>query len=219
MLGARFTKSNMYKHLISGTAKKLQLVAVIIFLLPISVYAETAPQLSVYLNNTQTIPAATFTAVQFDTVLNDTTGAWSPYMYVPKIAGFYQVAINVGCTADCKAFITLNGTPVASGVHMLATAGGNIEQSLVSKLIYVNGITDQISAFVFTSPGTDIVPGIADSYMTATYVSSLTPSFSTSGATTSAVIIDAPNLQIFAGILLFISMMWFAVWLFIIRRK
>jgi hypothetical protein len=125
-------------------------------------------QLDVYLNTATNTTTAGFQKVPLDTVNYDTNSIWDATnkRVVPKRAGRYLVSIRARTnTANSLAtFVAVNGS-VTKGVGpdpgSTLAAGGEV-------WVQMNGTTDYIEAYVFTSNARAYTTGDFDTYMQVT---------------------------------------------------
>lgn len=114
----------------------------------------------VTLSANQSIPDTTFTTLQFDTVDVDTQGNFNvgTYTYTPNVAGYYIFSVSaviqpVGAAGTATIYIYKNGGTVAqsefgtTGTTLVAT------DLQVSKIVQMNGTTDNVNFLVFHSYG------------------------------------------------------------------
>jgi hypothetical protein len=121
-----------------------------------------APAFSVYNSTTQTITNNTNTKVSFNTKLFDTNGNFDSttnYRFTPTVAGYYQfnlmVRDNTGpASGQFVSYLYKNGSTVNFGVVPFAGSVG--ASSICSALIYLNGSTDYVEAYVSQNSGSSI---------------------------------------------------------------
>jgi hypothetical protein len=112
------------------------------------------PAFSAYQSSSQTISSTTFTKVQFQTEEFDTANCFDSttnYRFTPTVAGYYQFTFAYGVNSvACQIIpaIYKNGSRVKRGNDVLTAYTG-----LASALIYCNGTTDYIEAYVYISTG------------------------------------------------------------------
>jgi hypothetical protein len=108
------------------------------------------PAFSATRSATQAITATVWTKVQFNTEEYDTASAYdnvTNYRFTPQVAGYYQVTVNTeAASAQNYAYsgIYKNG----SVAYRNSTALGAGTGTLVTALVYLNGSTDYIEAYV-----------------------------------------------------------------------
>jgi hypothetical protein len=112
------------------------------------------PAFSYYCNSAQTLSAGTTTKIQINTKVFDTANcfdATTNYRFTPNVAGYYQVNANLFTTsitptpAVLEILIYKNGTDYAGAQS--ASNGTNRTNSIVSRIIYMNGTTDYIEMY------------------------------------------------------------------------
>jgi hypothetical protein len=117
----------------------------------------TPPAFMVGLTSAQAISPSTYTKVAFDSVVFDTAGDWDATnkRFTPSVAGFYQVntSININYTGqdNAQAIVVIykNGSEYAWDT---AVAGlGNRVSSSLSTVVEMNGTTDYVEVFVFST--------------------------------------------------------------------
>lgn len=114
------------------------------------------PAFSVGRTSGQTPSANTWTKVQYNVEDFDTNNCFDSttnYRFTPNVAGYYQISFvwnNSTSTSYNYAQIYKNGT----GYKVLAANGTNGTGAGLSILIYFNGSTDYVEAYVFTDAGT-----------------------------------------------------------------
>jgi hypothetical protein len=84
-----------------------------------------------------------------------------PYAFMPNIAGYYMIgATSRALVNDGENTIIIykNGSAYANGTDTLISSGANYS-STVSTLVYLNGSTDFVQAYLFTEVGTTTLPG------------------------------------------------------------
>jgi hypothetical protein len=111
-----------------------------------------APTFSAYQSSAQSIPANTYTKVQFQTKEFDTNSNYdnvTNYRFTPTVAGYYQISGRVGLTTT-DSFVGLdiykNGTNFKRGSWSGSASFG---AATVSSLMYFNGSTDYIELYAF----------------------------------------------------------------------
>jgi len=108
------------------------------------------PMVLAYATQAQVISAAVDTKIFFPNVSIDTGNNFVGGIYTPQVAGWYSVGAN--CGIDLPASGVINNTWIAifkNGVRYVATGQmtGAYELS-VSSIVYLNGTTDYISAYI-----------------------------------------------------------------------
>lgn len=118
------------------------------------------PAFSAYLSSAQSITSATWTKMTCQTEEYDTNSNYdntTNYRFTPTVAGYYQVNASVGFTVAATLAsigISKNGTANKYGNAVAIGAGGAVN---VSALIYMNGTTDYLEAFVYNG---GVTPGL-----------------------------------------------------------
>ena len=118
--------------------------------------AGNGPAFSAYLATNQTVTANTFTKVTINTKSFDTNNnfdASTNYRFTPTVAGYYQVnaSLAIGTTNNGILSIYKNGS--ATLYQVIVTNTLSAIQN-VSTLIYLNGSTDYIELYGYTSATT-----------------------------------------------------------------
>ena len=138
--------------------------------------AGNGPAFSVYRNANQTVSPATSTKIAFNAEVFDTHGAFDSttnYRFQPTIAGYYH--ISAGTTqpnASGSAYIEVDLIATSGGKSGSASIGVNgvlYPRTVVSALIYLNGSTDYVEAYVYGANGGgsfDVLAGAAQTWMT-----------------------------------------------------
>jgi len=125
--------------------------------------AGTGPAFSVYCSTAQSLTGTVETKVQLNTELFDTANCFDSttnYRFTPNVAGYYQ--FNGYCQVSSSStlwYVSLykNGSLNSYGTYTGA-AGASIISS-VSNLIYMNGSTDYVEFYVYSSASTSINAG------------------------------------------------------------
>jgi hypothetical protein len=128
--------------------------------------AVDGPAFSAYIASTQTIAAATWVKLSFDTKTFDTNTNFdtSTKRFTPTVAGYYQINGTIQpLGSNINAYIAAykNGTINQYGTFSGASTASNPIIS-ISTLIYCNGSTDYIELYV-NSSGTTVSGGSAGS--------------------------------------------------------
>lgn len=114
-----------------------------------------APAFSAVPSGTQSIGVATQTKLTFATEEFDTAGAYdnaTNYRFTPQVAGYYQVNLGIQLQSGQTVligYIYKNGSNFKSASRDSATA--NQTTLTTSALVYMNGSTDYIEAWIYTS--------------------------------------------------------------------
>ena len=112
------------------------------------------PVFSAYTNTSQSMSASTWTKIQMN-VENIDSNSWydtSNYRFTPQIGGWYFITgiVRRGATNRNLTSIYKNGSNWTYGVDINDSGGGN-NSSNVSTLVYLNGSTDYVEFYLFTS--------------------------------------------------------------------
>ncbi len=119
--------------------------------------AVNGPAFSAWASSAQITPAGAFTKVGFKTKEFDTANCFDSITlsrFKPLVPGYYQVSANVRQTdptaGEWVALLYKNGAVCKSGSSLSVAAGGNY-QSHVSALVYLNGVTDYLEVYVYST--------------------------------------------------------------------
>jgi hypothetical protein len=130
------------------------------------------PAFSAYQNSVTALGAASYTKVAFQVKEADSTNAYdntTNYRYQPLIAGWYQVNASIAFAAGVsEGYIVIrkNGTAIKAG----ADIGGTCYSTIVSAMVYLNGSTDYIEIFGYSSTALNTSAVQAGTYFQAFYV-------------------------------------------------
>jgi hypothetical protein len=126
-----------------------------------STFGGTGPAFYAYSNSSQSIANTTFTKIQYNVESFDTNSNYDSttnYRFTPTVAGYYQINARIqfgaAATAAAEAFISIykNGSEYArltSGpvpILGVPSPGGSV-------LVYLDGSTDYVEAYVYQSTG------------------------------------------------------------------
>lgn len=108
----------------------------------------------------QSISHATFTKLQLNTKVFDTTSDFdnsTNYRFTPSVEGYYLITVNgfIANLSDGKYAITTiykNGSEVHRGTQVLQ-GGVSSSLSVASGLIYMNGSTDYVESYIYHNYG------------------------------------------------------------------
>ena len=123
------------------------------------------PAFSAYQSSAQTPSAGTWTKIQYQTEEFDTSSCFdnaTNYRFTPNVAGYYQIS---GRAENGSAFnvmtlsIYKNGSPFKNSSYGSTMAGVQ-----VSALIYFNGSTDYVEAYLNQSSANALVATPAGTY-------------------------------------------------------
>ena len=115
------------------------------------------PTFNVGIGGAQSISSSTWTKLQLTAETFDIGSCFdtSTHRFTPNVAGYYQISGNVSMeTSSATAVIVAlykNGTPFRRG-----TRGAANSQSLAvgfSTVVYLNGTTDYVELYIFSSAG------------------------------------------------------------------
>jgi hypothetical protein len=120
------------------------------------------PAFSAYQSSAQTIASTTATKIlfqseEFDTTSNyDTTNS----RFTPTVAGYYQISVgfnppSVSRGAEVQLLVYKNGAAIRGLMDTVATA---TVITVGSCLVYCNGSTDYIEAFIWLQTGGTTIP-------------------------------------------------------------
>ena len=110
-------------------------------------------------STTQTISNNTTTKVAFDTVVYDTNSNYntSTYRWTPNIAGYYEITIDLvfnGVASGVFApLLEKNGSSIAA--YDVANFGANYPSGMLTYIVYMNGTTDYVEAFIYQNSGSN----------------------------------------------------------------
>jgi len=117
--------------------------------------AGNGPAFSVYLNGNQAISAGVFTKVQFNTEVFDTASCFDSttnYRFTPTIAGYYQFNGHMQFLITSGIVISAlykNGSLYKFGTYIELNSTN--PHSHVSDVVYLNGSTDYIELYGYSS--------------------------------------------------------------------
>jgi hypothetical protein len=140
-----------------------------------------APAFSANTSSTLSISHATNTKIPFNTEEWDTNSNYDPvtnYRFTPTVAGYYQVNIkiqidNTGSGGETYTALYKNGS-IYKRVGMIPNIAGTGRSPVGSVVVYLNGSTDYIEAYVFQNTGGSVaLSGTSDfAYFQASMVRS-----------------------------------------------
>jgi hypothetical protein len=125
-----------------------------------STFGGTGPAFSATTSSTLSISHATNTKIPFNTEEWDTNSNYDPvtnYRFTPTIAGYYQVNIkiqldNTGSGGETYTALYKNGS-IYKRVGMIPNIASTGRSPVGSIVVYLNGSTDYIEAYVFQNTG------------------------------------------------------------------
>jgi len=133
-----------------------------------STFAGTGPAFSAYLGSTQAISASTTTKVDFDTESFDTASCYDTAnkRFTPNVAGYYQVNSWVYGNASGfqEVFIYKNGSLATNLSYSFPVA---VQANGGSYVISMDGSTDYIEIYIFTTGTPTLLSGATNSYFQA----------------------------------------------------
>lgn len=120
--------------------------------------AGTGPAFSACLaTSNQSVTAATFTKVAFNSVIFDTASAWDAvnYRFKPLVAGYYQINATImfgqsGGTGN-TAVTQIRKNGVSVGQNELVWSYNNASSLSVSHILYLNGSTDYVEIYGYNN--------------------------------------------------------------------
>jgi hypothetical protein len=119
------------------------------------------PAFQAWLSANQTLSTSAWQKVNFDTTEFDTTSDFDTvnYRYIPSVAGYYQINMAIGRSILNNAWLAAlykNGSEYTRGEYAANDSYG----VTASMLVYLNGTTDYIEAYVFNGPTAGNIWGI-----------------------------------------------------------
>jgi hypothetical protein len=125
-----------------------------------STFAGTGPAFSAYMGANQTVTHITFTKLQMNTEVFDTNSNYDPttnFRFTPTVAGYYHIiaSASLGSANPAHRIITAiykNGASYKTG-STGAASGVAFPGSEVSSILYMNGSTDFLEAYVYIDVG------------------------------------------------------------------
>jgi hypothetical protein len=112
------------------------------------------PAFSAYASTNQTVTSGAFTKVTFGTEAFDTNNNFASSRFTPTVAGYYQVNASIALLTSITTVIP--AIYKNSGQHKVGTRTSASLNAGVSTLVYCNGTTDYIEAYVYISIGQDL---------------------------------------------------------------
>lgn len=126
------------------------------------------PAFSAYLGSTQAISASTNTKVNYDTESFDTNSNYDTTnkRFTPTVAGYYQVNawVNGNASGFLEVYIYKNGS-LAQKLSYSYPA--SVQANGGSALINLNGTTDYIEIYMFTTGTPTLLSGSTNGYFQA----------------------------------------------------
>ena len=119
--------------------------------------ATNAPAFEAKSNSTTSIPNATWTKVEYNNELRDTTGDYSSSRFTPSVAGYYIITATacIGALSDQTFLLSLykNGSYTHAYVAGGFKSGVLDPATSMSLVVYMNGTTDYYEAYVYQTSG------------------------------------------------------------------
>ena len=130
------------------------------------------PAFSAYPSSAQTLSSGTFTKIQFNAELFDTSSNYNTtnYRFTPTVAGYYSVFARVAANTSPTSIICSiykNGSETYRGDQTASTSNGG-----VYTLMYLNGSTDYIEIYCIFGAEQGVVTNPALSYFQAAMIRS-----------------------------------------------
>jgi len=121
----------------------------------------TAPAFQAWLSANQALSINAWNKVTFDTTEFDTTNDFDTvnYRYIPSVAGYYQINMAIGRSVSTGSYLAAlykNGSEYTRGDYTNADSFG----VTASMLVYLNGTTDYIEAYVYSGATAGNIWGI-----------------------------------------------------------
>jgi hypothetical protein len=119
------------------------------------------PAFSAYCNTSQSLTGTVYTKLQLNTELFDTANCFDSttnYRFTPNVAGYYQ--FNGYCQVNSAAtlwYVNIYKNGSINNYGSYTGASGNALVSNVSNIIYMNGTTDYIEFYVYSSASASVV--------------------------------------------------------------
>lgn len=131
------------------------------------------PCFSAYQTAVQTLTAGTWTKVVLNVKEFDTASAFdnvTNYRFQPTVAGYYTITGGVGFNAvgSSVAVLYKNGALYKSGGY--AGANGTNQSSNVASVVYMNGSTDYIELFVYSTAGLSLLNSLAQTFLNGCFL-------------------------------------------------
>ena len=121
----------------------------------IQLASNLAPAFRAIKSSQQTIPNNTVTKVTFDTETFDTNNNFASSTFTPTVAGYYQVnysystlSLTAGRTYAITGIIYKNASAYTQYEHNITSAADQWG-GMFSTLVYCNGSTDYIEAYIY----------------------------------------------------------------------
>jgi hypothetical protein len=125
----------------------------------------------------QSLTASTWTKINFDTEEFDTNNCYDTTnkRFQPNVAGYYQINAIVKSGSQNRQAITSlykNGTIYArgSGVSLANTTSQTSHSSIVTDIVYLNGSTDYVEAYIVFTTASSTDTDAATAYFSGHFV-------------------------------------------------
>jgi len=116
-----------------------------------STFAGTGPAFSAYSNSSQSLSAATITKGLFGTEEFDTNNNFASSRFTPTVAGYYQFSAGFQAAtvaSDLGVFLYKNGSAIK---NISTSVNASVNWTYGSALIYCNGSTDYVEAYLYSA--------------------------------------------------------------------
>jgi hypothetical protein len=117
--------------------------------------AGNGPAFSAYQSISQSVSNSTETKITFNVEEFDTNNNFASSRFTPTVAGYYQINACVNFATGSRTIygvIYKNGSVYKRGSQS-GSAAASGQSSLVSSIVYFNGSTDYVEAYVFQGTG------------------------------------------------------------------
>jgi hypothetical protein len=130
------------------------------------------PAFGAFANTTTAISAGTRTKITFATELFDTNSNFASSTFTPTVAGYYQINLSFqeanNVSTILQAELYKNGATYATGGYV-GTAG-TFYIAAVSVIVYMNGSTDYLEGYCFSSASTSVGGGVNSNWFNGSLV-------------------------------------------------
>jgi len=115
--------------------------------------AGTGPAFSVYKATDQTLTAAVYTVLQFDSELFDTDSCWdtSTYKFTPNVAGYYYFGFTFSSTSSQTQLLQIRKNTTDYTIHYDFGSSSWANSGVI--FLYLNGTTDFVQFIGRTESG------------------------------------------------------------------
>jgi hypothetical protein len=123
----------------------------------ITAQAMNGPAFSAYNSNNQTLSNSTWTKVVANIEVFDTNGNYdntTNYRFTPTVAGYYQINAGVRIVASTSILLTVVGVfknGVINSESVTPPFATSFSSANVSSVVFLNGSTDYIELFAFST--------------------------------------------------------------------